>query len=77
MAVPRDAVRRDAPDLERFPDGLAPELLVEIPATGDLGLLPKERQNLLDIVDPKAVRQPAYRRQALRRGDEPAVPVQE
>jgi hypothetical protein len=79
MAVPQDAVRRDAPDLEHFQDGLAPELPVEIPATGDLGLLPKERQNLLDIVDPKAMRRSAYRRRALRRGDELTArqPVQE
>lgn len=56
MAVRLDVVHQDALVPERFPDGLAPELPVEIPATGELDLLPKQRQNLLDIVDPRVVR---------------------
>jgi hypothetical protein len=70
MAFRQDAVRSGAP---------VPEPPVEIPVTGDLGLLPKERQNLLDIVDPKVVRRSAYRRRALRPADELAArqPVQE
>jgi hypothetical protein len=54
--VHRDVVHQAVLVPERFQDGLAPELRVEIPATGGLGLLPKERQNLLDIVDPRALR---------------------
>src|ERR1700684_2985286 len=65
MAVRRDGVRPDAPDPERCQDVLARELRVEIPATGDLGLLPKERRNLLEIVDSKAVRRGAYTRRVL------------
>jgi hypothetical protein len=67
------AVRRDVLAPERRPDELVPEPPVEIPATADLGLLPKERPNLLDIVDPRAVCRSAYRRQALRPDDELTV----
>jgi hypothetical protein len=75
MAVRQDAVRWDAPVPERCPDGLVPEPPVEIPVTGDLGLLPKECQNLLDIVDPKLVPRLAYTRQVLRPSDE--LPVRQ
>ena len=73
MAVRRDAVCPDAPDLEHFQDELAPGPPVEIPATADLGLLPKERQNLQDTVDPKTLRRWAYTRRVLQPGDELAV----
>jgi hypothetical protein len=77
-AVRRGAVHRDALGPERSPDGLVPEPPVEIPATGALGLLPKERQNLLDIVDPTVARRWAYGRRSLRPGGELGhQPVQE
>jgi hypothetical protein len=65
------AVRRGAAPPR---DVLAREPLVEIPATGDLGQF-QQRQNSLDIVDPKAVRPQACRRRALRPVDE--LPVRQ
>jgi hypothetical protein len=73
MAVHRDAVRRDVLVPKRCRDGLDPEPRVENPATADLGQLPKERQNFLEIVDPRAFRWSIYRRLALQPDDEPAV----
>ena len=51
MAARRGAARPDALVLERCSDEPVRERPGEIPVTGGLGLLQKELQNLLELVD--------------------------